>query len=161
MRRKLCRCCHKVYLPHPQTYRQQKTCDEPSCRAWRKSQALKGWRAKNPFYDKSRENKLKTWRAAHSGYWKEWRQLHPAYAAGNRRRQKARDAEKRGFLAKRNEWRAFWLQNLYELSEIKNLRDLAKRNEWEGAVELQIEGVLGYLRGQLMLAKRNAIDRKL
>ena len=160
MRRKLCRCCRKLYLPHPQTYRQQKTCDKASCRAWRKSRALKCWRLKNPFYDKSRENKLKSWRESHSGYWKEWRELHPAYEARNLKAQKARDARKRGFLAKRNEWRAFWLQKLEELREIQNLRDLAKRNAWESVLACQIDGVVRYLRNQVLLAKRNDIDRR-
>jgi len=160
MREKRCRCCCQFYQPHPQTYRQQKTCNKESCRAWRKSQALKTWRMKNPLYDESRKSKLKFWRESHPGYWKEWRQLHPAYVARNRKAQKVRDARKRGFLAKRNEWRSFWLQKLDELGKIQNLRDLAKQNEWDNVLASQIDGVLQYLRGQVLLAKRNDIDRR-
>ena len=125
---------------------------------WRKSQALKEWRLKNPLYAESCRAKQKLWRQNHSNYWKKWRKVHPAYVARNCKLQKARDAKERGFLAKRNEWK---LISLEKLAQIRKFRDLAKGNGWEGALELQIDGILRYLQGQLWLAKQNDIDRRL
>ena len=81
--------------------------------------------------------------------------------ARNRKLQKVRDARKLGFLAKLTEWRPFWLQNLEKLREIKNIHDLAKPTEWEGVLGQQIDGVLDYLRAQVLLAKATGIDRRL
>ena len=160
MRRKLCHCCRKLYQPHPQTYRQQKTCDKESCRAWRKSQAVKAWKLKYPKYAQSDPAEQELWRKAHPNYWKTWRESHPAYVARNQKAQRVRDAKKRGFLAKGNAWRPIWLQNLDQLRQIRNLRNLAKRNEWTEVPLLQIDGICRYLKGQVSLVKGNAIDLK-
>ena len=160
MRRKRCHCCRQFYQPHPQTYLQQKTCDKESCRTWRRSQAVKAWKLKYPQYAESDPDQQKHWREKHPRYWKEWRKAHPGYVSKNRKLQKARDAKKRGFLAKGNEWRPIWLQNLYQLRRIQNLRSLAKRNEWNQVPLLQIDGICRYLKGQVSLAKGNANDLK-
>ena len=160
MRRKKCRCCHTLYLPYPQTYRQQITCNKKSCRAWRNREKWKNFIRKDPLYGQSQKVKQKQWRQSHPHYWKAWRKNHAAYVARNRRLQKVRDARKLGFLAKLTEWRAFWLQNLEKLREIKNLQNLAKATEWEGVLGQQIDGVLDYLRAQVLLAKATATDKK-
>ena len=160
MRRKRCYCCLKLYQPHPQTYLQQKTCDQESCRAWRKRRAVKAWRLKYPQYAQSDPSQQRIWQKAHPDYWKRWRKDHPAYVVRNRKVQKVRDAKKRGFLAKGNAWRPIWLQNLDQLRRIQNLRNLVKRNEWTKVPLLQIDGICRYLKGQVSLAKGNAIDLK-
>lgn len=157
MRRKLCRCCRKPYQPHPQTYRQQKTCDNQSCRAWRKSQALKGWRLKNPLYVESCRAKQGVWRRNHSHYWKTWRKTHPGYVQRNRKLQKARNARNRGVIAKRNEWKQVCVE---KLARIRSLRLIAKENEWNGIAFRQIDGLCRYLQAQVMIAKGNAMDGK-
>ena len=145
-RRKKCRCCRELYHPHPQTYRQQITCDKPACRAWRRRQAQSEWRSKNPLYDDHRRPKLETWRRTHRSYWRKWRAAHPAAVTRNRRLQKRRDALKRANLAKQNEWIRVWRE---ETMQKARLRDLAKQNEWKRFVD-------GIFR-KMNLAKRNAM----
>ena len=155
MRRKRCRCCQQLYLPCPQTYRQQKTCKKPGCRAVRKRRAQKAWSRKNPYYWESCRSKQKLWREKNKGYWGQWRKEHPGYVKGNRRMQKRRDARKRGFLAKQDTWNAICID---KLGRIKAVGDLAKQDEWTQAQGRQIDGILNYLKGQLVLAKQDAID---
>ena len=158
MRRKRCRCCRKLYFPHSQTYRQQKTCDKESCRAWRKRQALKEWRLKNPLYPESCRAKQKLWRQNHSRYWKAWRKTHPGYVQRNGRLQKVRNARNRGVIAKRNEWKEVCLE---KSARIRSLRLIAKENEWNGIAFRQIDGICRYLQSQALIAKRNDIDQRL
>ena len=150
MRRKSCRCCRELYQPHPQTYLQQTTCDKESCRAWRKRRAQKIWSQKNPLYWNGDRKELKDWRQNHPDYYRQWRAQHPQYVARNRKAQKARDAKKRGFLAKQDAWRPIWLQNLDKLRRIRNLQVLAKQDEWQ-------EQLRRYLRDQVLLAKQDDI----
>ena len=145
-RRKKCRCCGELFLPCPQTYRQQITCDKESCRAWRRRQAQANWRIKNLDYDESRGGKTAQWRAAHPDYWREWRARHPGYVGRNRQGQKRRDGVKRGILAKQNEWIRKRIE--YE-HQIVHLAHLAKQNEWTRYTD-------GICR-KMILAKQNDI----
>ena len=158
MRQKRCRCCRGLYLPRPQSYRQQKTCGRPACRVWRICQALAAWRLKNPLYGESRKGKLAVWRQNHRGYWNRWRKGHPGYVARNRRAQRQRNAKNRGLIAKRNGWNAIPLE---KLERIGSLGVIAKRNGCNEISLRQIDGILGYLKGQVLIAKRNDIDRRL
>ena len=150
MRRKRCRCCRELYQPDPRTYLQQTTCNKASCRIWRKRQAQKIFSLKNPFYWDGESQEQKTWRQSHPDYWRQWRAKHPQYVARNRKAQKARDAKKRGFLAKQDERRPIWLQNLEQLRQIRNLHLLAKQDEC-------LELLRRYLRDQVLLAKQDDI----
>ena len=150
MRKKKCRCCRRWYLPQAQTYRQQKTCNKASCRAWRKRQAPKAWRLRNPLYSESGRVKQKQWRQKHLGYWRAWRKAHPGYVERNRKTQKNRNAKNRGLIAKRNEWNAICIE---KLRGIALLRLIAKENEWKETIFHQIDGLCRYLEGQLMIAK--------
>lgn len=147
-RRKKCRCCGELFLPCSQTYRQQITCNKEPCRAWRRRQAQRNWRIKNSGYDESRGAKQARWRAAHPNYWREWRERHPGYVAGNRQGQKQRDAVKRGVLAKQNEWIR---KRVDYQHQIERLACLAKQNEWTRFTD-------GIYRG-MILAKRNDMAR--
>ena len=102
MRRKRCRCCHELYLPDSRGYRQQKTCSKPGCRAWRKRQAVKAWKLKNPIYALSDPVKQKKWRKEHKGYWKKRRSKHSGYVMRNRKAQRLRNAGNRCVIAKGN-----------------------------------------------------------
>src|SRR3989338_2742793 len=157
MRRKLCRSCKELYLPEPQTYRQQKTCNKRSCRDWRIREKWRRWILKNPLYGQSRKVKQKQWRDGHVGYWKRWRKMHSEYVNRNRKEQKRRDAKKRGFLAKPTEWRQVYIE---KLDRIRSLRFLAKPTECEEVLFYQIEGLCCYLKQELLLAKPTDIDNK-
>lgn len=153
-RRKKCRCCRELFQPHPQTYRQQITCDKPECRAWRRQQALEEWRAKNPVYEESRREKILQWQKEHgAAYMREYREDHPAYVEENRRRQAERD-QKNGNLVKRNEWSRVCIE---KRRRNRLLRDLVKRNEWPGVLWREIGGVWKELGRSTILVKRNTM----
>ena len=145
-RRKTCRCCRELFLPRPQTYRQQIVCTKPACAAWRKRRAQKTWWTNNPLYSLSRQAKQKAWRRDHPGYGRAWRQKHPGYVERNRRAQKRRDGRKRAFLAKQNAWNRVHSE---KARQTMRLCDLAKQNAWPGFVD-------GLWR-LMVLAKQNAM----
>jgi hypothetical protein len=155
MRKKRCKCCHELYEPLRHTYREQKTCNKPACRAWRKKQAYKNWAARNPLCKKLNLIKQRKWRARNVMYWKEWRRHHPGYVRRNRRAQRVRNAKNRGLIAKTN---ALNLVCIEKLRQIRFLHVIAKENAWEEVVQHQIDGICQYLQGQLLIAKENAID---
>jgi hypothetical protein len=155
MRRKRCECCHELYEPLAHTYREQKTCDKPSCRVWRKRQSVKRWKVMNPLSSGNNPIKQKRWRQSHRRYWIRWRNKHPGYVIRNRRAQMKRDARKRKLLAKGNALNTVYID---KLRRIRFLRLLAKRNAWEEIVAYQIDGICAYLQSQLVLAKGNTID---
>ena len=157
MRKKRCKCCHELYEPLVHTYREQKTCDKPACRAWRKRQAYRNWEARNPLYKKLNLVKQQRWRARHRGYWKRWRRHHPGYVRRNQKAQRARNAKNRGMIAKTN---ALNLICIAKLRQIRFLHVIAKENAWQEVVQHQIDGICRYLQGQLLIAKENAMDRK-
>jgi len=158
MRRKRCCCCHKLYWPHPQTYRQQKTCDKEFCRAWRLQEKWKLWSRKNPLYGQSRKGKLRLWRQEHPGYWKAWRKQHPYYVSRNRLAQKARNAKNRRWIAKPTEWSSICID---KLRQIVSLRLIAKPTAWEDVLIWKIDGICRYLKAQVLIAKPTDIDRRL
>jgi len=157
MRRKCCRSCHQLYTPHPQTYRQQKTCSKAYCRRWRLHQKWQRWSMKNPLYAESRQGKLKEWRHLHRDYWGRWRKDHTEYVKENRRKQKRRDARRRGNLAKPTEWNTHCSE---KIARIRSLRDLAKPTESIPILFRQVDGICDYLGKQLYLAKPTAIDTR-
>jgi hypothetical protein len=123
MRRKKCHSCGELYDPYPQTYRQQKVCYKAKCKAWRIRQKWRSWSFRHPLYHLSRKIKQKRWREQHPQYWKTYRQEHSAYVKRNRKLQKLRDAQKRGFLAKPTAWEK---DRLDKLERIRALGNLAK-----------------------------------
>lgn len=158
-RPKNCRSCRELFQPHPRSYRQGKsfqiTCVKPACRAWRRRQAPKRWREKNPGYDESRQKKLRLWRAAHVDYWRKWRTKHPGYVQRNRQAQKRRNRENRGMIAKQN---AFGWLHREKLRRIRQLNVIAKRNAFGEVAPRQIDGLCRYLDWRWRIAKRNDMD---
>jgi len=92
---------------------------------------------------------LKAWRQDHADYWWQWRRNHPRYVERNRKLQKHRDAQKRGFLAKQDEWKSICIE---KLERIRVLGSLAKQDEC-------LELLRRYLRDQVMLAKQDDIAK--
>ena len=150
MRRKRCRCCRELYQPDPRTYRQQITCDKKSCRIWRKRRAQRIWSLKNPLYWDGERPEQKEWRAEHRDYYRQWRAKHPEYVKRNRKMQKARNGKNRGLIAKQDERRPIWLQNFEYLRRIRNLRAIAKQDEY-------LELLRRYLWRQVWIAKQDDI----
>ena len=159
MRKKRCKCCRELYPPDPRTYLQQKTCDKESCRAWRLRQKWRNYIEKDPQYASSRKIKQKQWRESHPGYWRAWREAHREYVARNLKLQKARDAKKRGFLAKPTEWRLISRQNLESIRKISKATTSCKATEIGQVHSLQIDGILKYLQGQLFLQNSPILPR--
>ncbi|MBI4801026.1 MAG: hypothetical protein HY796_00720 [Elusimicrobia bacterium] len=88
IKKKRCRFCRN-WFPHDPRTERQICCEKPECRKQRKITANRRWRLNNPDYDKSRAGKKRIW-ARGRGYWRYYRQTHPAYvAADNKRRRKA------------------------------------------------------------------------
>ena len=79
MRKKRCQCCHELYEPEARSYRRQKTCTKPACRAMRKRQAVARWKYKNPVYSKTESQKYRQWCNKHPFYWCQWRRRHAGY----------------------------------------------------------------------------------
>ncbi len=157
MRRKKCKCCHEFYQPDPRTYRKQRTCSKPHCRAWRKHQSVKAWKLKNPIRAENIPVKQKQWREDHKDYWKQWRSTHPGYIVRNRKKQRSRNAKNRGVIAKGNEISADYID---KLDQIRSLRCIAKGNEWHEILFRQVDGICKCLKGYLVIAKGNDIDTK-
>lgn len=126
-RRKKCRYCRKLFEPHPQTYRQQKTCSKKACQNRRKRQAIKRWRLQHPFDEENRRKTREHWRQKHKCYWRKWRASHPGYVRKNREKQKERNARRRAKIAKRNAWEQVQRE---KTAQIRMFREIAKRNAW-------------------------------
>lgn len=131
-RQKKCLSCHQLFLPHPGSYRQgrscQKTCQQAACRAWRNRQSCKTYRLKNSLSLsawQAKRDKEKKWRQAHAGYWKKWRKKHPGYVRNNRLMQRRRDQAQRRFLAKRHD-----LDSIHpeKTTQTLSINHLAKRH---------------------------------
>lgn len=149
-RRKKCRFCRELFHPHPQTYRQQITCEKAACRSWRRRQAQAEWRVKNPLYDQSRRGKVRRWQEERgAAYMRGYRANHPAYVAENRRRQRDRDLG-RGVLVKQNEWRRLCLE---KRRRNRLLRGLVKRDEWPSVLWQELDGIWGSLSRARILVK--------
>ena len=140
-RQKKCRYCGEWFSPHPQTYRRQKACSNPECRAQRARTAVRGWHVKNPSYDDGREEYLRKWRKEHPRNWGQYRKEHLEGTKHNREQQKKRDRKRRN-LAKQNDWE---MVHDEKLSRIRGLGDLAKRNDSIGGVVRQSEEICRYL----------------
>ena len=157
MRRKRCRACQELYPPEPRSYRRQKTCDQGACRDWRKRRYQKAYRLKDPLYWEDSRVQQRLWRAEHADYWRAWRKAHPEYVERNRRLQKRRDAQKRGFLAKEVGWKVIRAAKLAKIKDLgaknKALHNLAKEVDWPRVYGEQIDGICRYLREDLSLAK--------
>ena len=72
-RRRKCRHCRELLRPDPRNLRHQHYCCKPACRRASKAASQRRWLSKpaNRDYFRGQENvqRVRTWRAAHPGYW--------------------------------------------------------------------------------------------
>ncbi len=113
--------------------------------------------ARNPLLAGNNPIKQKLWRQNNKGYWKGWRRKHPGYVLRNRKAQRVRNAKCRGLIAKGNASNGVYIEKLHQ---IRHLHLIAKGNAWQEVIRYQIDGICQYLRGQLLIAKGNAIDKR-
>ena len=75
LRRKRCRYCAGLFVPHPAVGRRQKSCGAQECRWARRAEAQHIWVEANPGYFRGRyEGVVKPWLERHAGYLKCHRQ---------------------------------------------------------------------------------------
>ncbi len=76
-RRRKCRHCGALFRPDPRNLRHQRYCSQPLCRRASKAASQQRWLAKaaNRHYFCGPENvaRVRAWRAAHPGYWRQRR----------------------------------------------------------------------------------------
>ena len=90
------RCCHcqRSFQPSKFNPRQQ-VCGAPDCQRRRRTDYHREKIASDPVYREVCRDSSRKWRACNAGYWKSYREKHPAAAEHNRFRQKARDRKRR------------------------------------------------------------------
>lgn len=73
-RRKRCRYCGRLFLPHPAVGSRQKSCGAPECSRARRAEAQRKWVDANPGYFQGRYKPVvKPWLLEHPGYLKQRR----------------------------------------------------------------------------------------
>jgi hypothetical protein len=89
-----CRYCQKGFQPSKFQPRQQ-VCGAPDCQLRRRSDYHGEKIAADPVYREVCRDSPRKWRARNPGYWKRYRETHPAKAERNRQQQKVRDRKRR------------------------------------------------------------------
>lgn len=88
-----CRFCQEQFTPsrfHPEQF----ACSAKACQN-RRAESRKHKFATDPDYAQSCRDSARKWRAAHSGYWKQYRTDKPKAAERNRAQQRRRDQRQR------------------------------------------------------------------
>jgi hypothetical protein len=89
-----CPYCLQVFQP-ARYHSQQVVCSQPPCQRQRRRDYQRQKIASDPVYRQVVRESSQKWRRAHPGYWKQYRQHHPAQAERNRQRQQRRDQKRR------------------------------------------------------------------
>lgn len=151
--KKRCKFCHAWFTPDARTAHQV-SCGKPECRRQRKKAANLSWRQKNPTYEKTRAAKLRVW-ARRRGYWRWYRESHPAYAAeDSKRRCRAYKASK--FSAKQDTRRQIAVERLASTREI-----VANPSAKQDAISRRVDIIADYLFFSAPSAKPNDTDHSL
>jgi hypothetical protein len=87
---KCCLCCGGNFTIRPQTPGQE-YCSDASCQRERRRLWQKTKRQIDPDYRENQARAQQKWNDRHSGYWAEYRKLHPEYVEANRSRQRLRN----------------------------------------------------------------------
>lgn len=90
MQTKSCEACGETFRPRAQRP-DQRFCSASSCQRERRRLWQQARRQSDPDYRDNEARGERAWRQRHADYWKSYRQAHPAYAEGNRMKQRARD----------------------------------------------------------------------
>lgn len=150
-----CEFCHRWFLPHPRTYRQQRSCSKPECRKKRKAEAKKNWWQKNPGYNKGRKTKIRAWAKRYPDYWQKYRREHPDYVKkDNKRRHTSHKKEKNA--AKQDAIREISVERLKSIMEIKP--DSAAKQD---TIQRRVKGIVDYLIWKEFAAKQDLIDNRI
>ena len=89
-----CRYCQQIFQPSKFQPRQG-VCGGVECQRKRRTDYHGEKIASDPVYREVCRDSPRKWRARHPGYWKQYRETHPAAAEHNRRQQKLRDRKRR------------------------------------------------------------------
>ena len=67
-----CLNCREPFIPDRYNEWHQEYCTKPACRRASRAESQRRWLAKNPDYYRGEANcvRVRTWRAAHPGYWR-------------------------------------------------------------------------------------------
>lgn len=90
MSHKICKSCGRQFRPHPQTPHQE-FCSADECQRERRRRTQQRRRRKDADYRENDSRNHKDWLAKNPGYWKQYRNDHPAYVERNRKLQKNRN----------------------------------------------------------------------
>lgn len=89
-----CRYCQQVFQPS-RFQPSQSVCGSQSCQKQRRTDCHRDRIESDPEYAESCLESARKWRARHPGYWKQYRDSHPAGTVRNREQQRARDRKQR------------------------------------------------------------------
>jgi hypothetical protein len=89
-----CRYCQQVFQPSKFQPRQT-VCSGAACQRKRRTDYHREKIAADPEYGEVCRDSRRKWRASHPGYWKQYRENHPAAVERNRQQQKLRDRKRR------------------------------------------------------------------
>lgn len=86
----MCECCHETLQPIP-AVRNHRYCSREGCQKERKKQWQRRKMATDSAYRENQADAKRVWRGKNGGYWKEYRNKHPAYVERNREKQRGRN----------------------------------------------------------------------
>lgn len=123
-----CQACGLEFEVRPQLPG-QRFCPAPKCQRRRRREWQRQRLATDADYRENQARAQRNWVAAHRGYWHEYRELHPAYAARNREQQKRRNVTNR--IAKMDVWKRLTAvrSGIYALSPAPQTL-IAKMDPW-------------------------------
>ena len=90
----ICICCEDTYVKNPRSKKQQ-YCSKRRCQRFRRAQWQQQKRARDADYRCNQARCQKQWQERNDGYYKRYRQAHPAYEDRNRAMQILRDSRRR------------------------------------------------------------------
>jgi len=94
MDRRRCAACGRMFRCRAQAPR-QRYCTAPACQRERRRRWQHEKRCSDPDYRDNQAQAQRHWCERHPEYWREYREQHPDYVAGNRARQRERDRRRR------------------------------------------------------------------
>ncbi|MCY1537358.1 hypothetical protein D9M68_728490 [compost metagenome] len=123
-----CQACGLPFEVRPQTPG-QRFCPAPECQRRRRREWQRRRLATDADYRENQAQAQRSWVAGHPEYWREYRELHPAYAARNREQQKRRNVTNR--IAKMDVWKRLTAvrSGIYALSPAPQTL-IAKMDPW-------------------------------
>lgn len=88
-----CECCHETFQPFP-AVRNNRYCSKAGCQKERKKQWQRRKLATDSAYRENQADAKRIWLGKNGGYWKEYRNKHPAYVERNREQQRERNRKR-------------------------------------------------------------------